>query len=82
VPGTDNDRFVDIALFYPAVGDCLFNTNPDHITNAGIAPLGSAQHFDALNTTRAAVVGHLEHALHLNHVLYPLPFTIAKRFID
>ena len=45
--------------------------NLDHVTDAGVAALGAAQHLDAHDGLRARVVGDVEPRLHLNHCSVP-----------
>src|SRR5262249_9818728 len=63
----------DLALLHAAARDRLLNGHNDGVTDGGVAALGAAQHLDALQTSRAGVVGHVEIGLHLNHGPVPYP---------
>ena len=45
----------------------LLDRDLDDVADAGIAPLGAAEHLDAHDGLRARVVGHVEPRLHLDH---------------
>src|SRR5690606_8461479 len=67
--GTDHDRVVDLALLDLAARDRVLDGHLDDVTDVRVAALGAAQHLDAHHFLGAGVVGGLEVALYLDHVL-------------
>src|SRR5688500_20100477 len=65
--GADDDRLVDVALLDASARRGLLHRHDDDVADAGEAPLGAAQHLDALDALRAAIVGDVEVGLHLDH---------------
>src|SRR6185437_6279352 len=66
--GADHDGVVDLALLDLAAGNRVADRNLDDIADAGVAALGAAQHLDAHQFARTAVVRRGQHGLHLDHV--------------
>src|SRR5271169_5948280 len=67
-----DDRAMHVALLDAAARDRLLNRNDDDVSDRCGLALGSAQYFDALDSTCARVVGDVEVCLHLNHAASPL----------
>src|SRR5262245_54959936 len=55
--GANHHRVVDLALLDLAARDRVLDGHLDHVAHLRIAPAGSAQHLDAHQRARAAVVG-------------------------
>src|SRR4029079_810222 len=64
---TDDDGAVDVALLHAAARRRFLDGDDDDVADAGDATLGAAQHLDALNALRAAVVRNVQVGLHLDH---------------
>jgi hypothetical protein len=62
-----HDRAIDFALLDATARRGILDADLDDITNAGIAALGTAEHLDAHDRTRAGVIGDIQQRLHLNH---------------
>src|SRR4051795_8769950 len=65
--GADDDRLVDVALLDSAAGRRFLHRHDDDVADAGETALRAAQHLDALDALRAAIVGDVEVGLHLYH---------------
>src|SRR3954466_433291 len=65
--GADDDRLVDVALLDAAAGRRFLHRHDDDVADAGETALRAAQHLDALDALRAAIVGDVEVGLHLDH---------------
>ena len=76
--GADDDRLVDVALLDAAARDRLLDRNDDHVADGGRLALGAAQHLDALDATRAGIVGDVEIGLHLDHWAPPASSTAVS----
>src|SRR3954467_14716404 len=63
----DDDRLVDVALLDAAAGRRFLHRHDDDVADAGETALRAAQHLDALDALRAAIVGDVEVGLHLDH---------------
>src|SRR6185369_433462 len=68
----DDYGVVDFAFLHTSARSAVLDADLDDITNAGIAALGAAQHLDAHHRARTGVIGHVEPALHLNHLRFSL----------
>ena len=65
--GADDHGLVDVALLHAAPRRGFLDGDDDDVAHAGEAPLGAAQHLDALDALGAAIVGDLKVGLHLDH---------------
>src|SRR3954471_11625064 len=65
--GPHDHGLVDVALLHAAPRRRFLDGDDDDVANAGKAPLGTAQHLDALDALGAAIVGDLKVGLHLDH---------------
>src|SRR5215813_9942688 len=65
--GPDDDRLGHVALLHLAVGESLAHRDHDDVPDAGVLPLGAAEHLDAEHLLGAGVVGDVQHAGHLDH---------------
>src|ERR1700710_51325 len=65
--GPHDHVLVDVALLPAAPRLRFLDGDDDDVANAGEAPLGAAQHLDALDALGAAIVGDLKVGLHLDH---------------
>jgi hypothetical protein len=65
--GADDDGARHLALLHLGLGDGLLDGDHDHVAHRGVAPPAAAQHLDALDALGAAVVGHVEDGLLLDH---------------
>src|SRR5262245_12420834 len=62
-----DDGLHHLALLDAAARDRLLHRHDDDVADGGILALGSAEHLDAHDTTRAGIIRHVEVCLHLNH---------------
>jgi hypothetical protein len=69
--GAHHDRAVDLAFLDATTRSRLFDAHLDDISNAGVAPLRSAQHLDAQDGLRAGVVGDFQSGFSLDHFNIP-----------
>src|SRR5205823_439743 len=65
--GAHDDGLGDLALLHARVRQRFLDRHDDHIAESGVAPARAAEHADAKHALCAAVVGHIEHGLLLNH---------------
>src|SRR3954447_23010898 len=65
--GADDHRAVDVALLHAAARSGFLDADDDDVADARGPPLRAAQHLDALNALRAAVVRNVQVGLHLDH---------------
>src|SRR3954463_12303301 len=65
--GADDDRLVDVALLDAAAGCRFLDGHDDDVADARETALRPAQHLDALDALRAAIVRDVEIGLHLDH---------------
>src|SRR4051812_36617459 len=65
--GPHDHGLVDVALLHAAPRRRFLDGDDDDVAYAGEAPLGAAQHLDALDALGAAIVGDLKVGLHLDH---------------
>src|SRR4051794_21026273 len=65
--GADDHGTVNVALLHAAARSRFLHGNDDNVADAGGATLGAAQHLDALNALRPAVVRNVQVGLHLDH---------------
>src|SRR3954471_14352651 len=65
--GPHDHGLVDVALLHAAPRRRFLDGDDDDVANAGEAPLGTAQHLDALDALGAAIVGDFKVGLHLDH---------------
>src|SRR3954466_8751649 len=65
--GAHHDRVVDLALLDLAARNRVANAHLDDIADRRVAPLRAAEHLDAHQAPRAAVVGGIQHRAHLDH---------------
>src|ERR1051325_10295261 len=66
--GTDHHGVVHLALLHLATRDGILHGDLDHVTDRGVTALGAAEHLDAHQFLRTAVVRRGKRALHLDHV--------------
>src|SRR5690348_2112438 len=78
--GANHHGVVHLALLDLAARDGVAHGNLDDVADAGIAALGAAQHLDAHQFLRAAVVGRGQRGLHLDHGCDLLTRPRARRF--
>src|SRR5574338_375064 len=69
--GAHHHGAVDITLLDATTRGCVLDGDLDDVADARIATLGAAEHLDTHHRTRARVVGHVQHGLHLNHEISP-----------
>src|SRR5690606_3859252 len=67
LPGAHDHRAVHVALLHAGTRLRFLHRHDDDIADAGGAALRPAQHLDALDALRAAVVRDVEIGLHLDH---------------
>src|SRR3954462_16037731 len=65
--GAHHHRVVHLALLDLAARDRVLDGHLDHVADLGIAALRAAEHLDAHQGARAAVVSGIEHGLQLDH---------------
>src|SRR5690349_7983428 len=65
--GPHDHGLVDVAFLHAAARRGFLDGDDDDVAYAGEAPLGAAQHLDALDALGAAVIGDLQVGLHLDH---------------
>src|SRR5207248_4695838 len=70
--GAHDDGAGDLALLHLAVHHRLLDGDDDDVADGRVAPLGPAEHLDAGDLLRAAVVRHVEDGRRLDHGLAPL----------
>src|SRR5438552_2850529 len=58
---------VNLAFLDAAARRRVLDAHPDDVANVGVAAFRAAQHLDTHHSTRASVIGDIEHRLHLNH---------------
>src|SRR5690606_24259559 len=75
-----DDGALHFALLHAALRGSFLDRHDDHVADRGVAALRATQHFDALDTTGAGVIGDVEVCLHLDHAASPLAGTISQRF--
>src|SRR6185437_8969255 len=78
--GSHHHGVVHLALLDLAARDRIADGNLDYVADAGIAALGAAQHLDAHQFLRAAVVRRGQCGLHLDHGPDLLTRPRARRF--
>src|SRR5690242_2220358 len=66
--GAHDDRLGHITLLHLGVRQRLAHRHDDHIADGRVFALRTAKHLDAEHLLGARVVGHVEHARHLNHL--------------
>src|SRR5205814_2581087 len=65
--GADDHRAVNIALLHSATRRGFLDGNDDDVADAGGTALRAAQHLDALDALRPAVIRNVQVGLHLDH---------------
>src|ERR1700719_1385918 len=80
-------RLVHIALLDAAARDRLLDRDDDDVAHRRRLALRAAQHLDALDATRAGIVGDIEIGLHLDHGAPPpapsnAPSTTQRLFFE
>jgi hypothetical protein len=65
--GADDDRLADVAFLDAAPRDRFLDRHHDDVAHGGVFPLGAAEHLDALDPSRARIVGDVQIGLHLDH---------------
>src|SRR5262249_27394426 len=65
--GAHDHRAVNVALLHAAAGSGFLDADDDDVADARGAALRAAQHLDALDALRAAVVRNVQVGLHLDH---------------
>src|SRR3954471_24890099 len=68
--GADHHCAVDLALLDATPRSGFLDAHLDDVANAGVTPLGAAQHLDAKDGLRAGVVGDFEPGFCLDHFVY------------
>ena len=63
----DDDSLDDVALLDRPARDGVLDGGDDHVTDAGIASLRSAEHSDGEEFLRTRVVGDMKPRFLLNH---------------
>src|ERR1700730_11759099 len=66
-----DDCAMHVALLDPAARDCFLDRDDDDVPDRRGLALRAAQHLDALNPTRAGIIGDVECRLHLDHAAPP-----------
>ncbi|MNC56055.1 hypothetical protein D3C75_1056250 [compost metagenome] len=73
VTGTDDNSGHHLAFFDLTARNCFLDGYLDDVTDAGVTAVRTAENLDAHDATSAAVIGHIEHGLSLNHKISPTP---------
>src|SRR5690606_28700023 len=71
VLGADDDSGHHLAFLDLAARNRFLHGHLDDVTDAGVTAVGTAENLDAHDATSAAVIGHIEHGLSLNHKISP-----------
>src|SRR6185312_5547645 len=71
-PSAHHHRVVNLTLLHLAARDRVLDAHLDDVAHGRITTACAAEHLDAHQGTRAAVVGGVEHRLELDHVGVPL----------
>ncbi|MCY1448751.1 hypothetical protein D9M71_654480 [compost metagenome] len=60
-----------LAFLHFTARNCFLDGYLDDVTDAGVTAVRTAENLDAHDATSAAVIGHIEHGLSLNHKISP-----------
>src|SRR5690606_16929905 len=71
--GAHDQRLQHLAFLDLAARNGFLNGDLDHVADPGVTAMRAAQHLDAHDTTRAAVVCHFQIRLYLYHGSYSFP---------
>ncbi|MCY1250534.1 hypothetical protein D9M72_641820 [compost metagenome] len=73
VTSADYNSSHHLAFFHFTARNCFLDGYFDDVTDTSVTTMGATQHLDAHNAASAAVIGHIEHGLSLNHIISPTP---------